>query len=122
MADFDDMMDDDDSTDGRAKPAAMWIRSPAVNSIELALLDLGRREPLLEIDVEFLDGPAPANRETENPELTAIRAQVGEHWFEHIALARSLGERATYSDYVAACARELMQPVYLDPQIVGVSS
>jgi hypothetical protein len=88
------------------------VRSPAVNFIELEILALRDREPLLHIDIEFIDADDAAPREAENdPEMADVRKQISDEYANHLSLARSLGEKATVETYVAMCVSEGLTPL-----------
>lgn len=107
--DFSEMLADDATE--RPPQATIWVRSPAVNFIELEILAMRDREPMLHIDIEFMDSDA-APREPENdPEMADVRRQISEMYATHLSLARSLGEKATIAEYLSMCVSEGLTPL-----------
>jgi hypothetical protein len=118
MSDFDDFSDMAESAEprgaaGEAQPT-MWVRAPCKNAIEAQIVEMADAESLLQVDVEFVEIDAEPEPQVEmDPALSAVIGDIADAFLRHEALARSLGERGTYQDYVAACQREGMTPLKL---------
>jgi hypothetical protein len=62
------------------------------------------------IDAANPDSKFKAAEASATPELLDVRSQLCDLYGQHIALARSLGEGATWADYEIACRNEGIEP------------
>src|SRR5258707_4697117 len=112
--DFDDLSEPAEarpSKDGQ-QAGVMWLGTCYVNSVEAQIGEATYQEKALEIDVTFSeDDDLPIEQILEAPAVSATRAEMARMYAAHRSLARSLGPRANYAQYVELCLRERMSPI-----------
>jgi hypothetical protein len=123
--------------DGNVRPPGiLFVTAPAVNSIEISILEMMVTEPLLfPPPVEFLDGdgqvepqnPAEVEMYSQackhiglgpdgvpwSPQIGELQDQIHAELQFHASLARSLGESGTIEDYRRKCIAEGVAPLAL---------
>lgn len=106
---------DEESSAKRAPPPTMWVVAPSLNSTELEIRVAMLAEPVLLVDVEFIDTEheAPRDQTPMNTELIEVAEMMADLYLEHIVIARAAGQGAAYGDYIAACRREGLEPLKL---------
>ena len=113
--DFNDMIEPENESGAAKKPAiGIAVHAPAINSVELAILETSYLDPLLKHDAIFIEADE-VEAETslpDDPDLARVLSSIARDYQLHISLSRSLGQKGTWSEYRELCRLNGMSPIW----------
>jgi hypothetical protein len=87
----------------------MWLRAPAINSLELSIMAMAATEAALQVDIPFIeDDDKPEPHTPEDHRVAQNKSATASLFAEYTTLARSLGPeyRGIFSDFAKLCEAE----------------
>jgi hypothetical protein len=109
--DFSDLIAPD--SEGAPRVIGLLTRAPAVNSVELELIERSYQEPALQTPVVFVeveDGPETESTPSEMTAEDEMRSAMSAHYERHIAAARAAGPQGGWPEYRDICKLANMTP------------
>src|SRR5689334_15612802 len=102
-------------TKGSTQSGVMYLTAPAKNSVEMTIIEMATLDPILEIDIEFVepDTQLPAREVVSDPEMDKARSDLSRFYEAHRTLARSMGDDWSYQRYCQLCRDNGMVPLKL---------